>query len=190
MWTNFCTIVANILNNRLQNTSILSDMACQDLCTLAECIKRTNLTSNFSEIENFCQIQDEHLAKTEVKNKQSSQYQHLQRMVTQDISIKMFAHTDKKQITANTYTPRKRIFPANCYMTNNSYQETYQALTLFLAIKTSSELQEYTSKQKLQNTVHLYKGLCLSKSRLSDYQDLEEEGTRKNILAKILINTL
>ena len=50
---------------------------------------------------------------------------------------------------------------------------------MFLAIKTSSELQEYASKQKLQNTVHLYKGLCLSKSRLLDFQDLEEEGTRK-----------
>ena len=99
----------------------------------------------------------------------------------------MFAHTDKKQITTNMYPPRQRISPANCYMATNSYKETYQAMTMFLAIKTSSELQEFASKQKLQNTVHLYKGLCLSKSRLSDYQDLEEDGTRKNTLAKILI---
>ena len=47
VWTNIRTTVANILNNKLQTTSILSDITCQDLCTLAECIKRTNLTINY-----------------------------------------------------------------------------------------------------------------------------------------------
>ena len=97
VWTNFRTIVANILNNKLQTTSILSDMTCQDLCTLAECIKRTNLTINFSEIEDFCQEQDENLMKTEFTNKQSSQYKHLQKIIEQNISLKMFAHTDKNR---------------------------------------------------------------------------------------------
>ena len=50
VWTNFCTIVANILNETFQNTSELSNMVCQDLCTLAECIIWTNLTTTFSKI--------------------------------------------------------------------------------------------------------------------------------------------
>ena len=124
-------------------------MACQDLCTLAECIIWTNQTTNFSEIEDFCQNQDEKLLTTRNKDKKSSQYQHLQRMVHQNISIKMFLQADRKQITANDYPPRQMVSPANCYMTTNSYQETYQALTLFLAVKTSTELKEYTSQQKL-----------------------------------------
>ena len=138
MWTNFRTIVANNLNKTFQNTSKLSNIACQDLCTLSECIIRTNLTTNFSEIEDFCQNQDEKLLTTRNKDKKSSQYQHLQRMVHQNISIKMFLQADKKQITATDYPPRQMVSPANCYMTTNSYQETYHC----------TELKEYTIQQK------------------------------------------
>ena len=85
-----------------QNTSELSNMACQDLCTLAKCIIRTNLTTNFSEIEDFCQNQDEKLLTTRNKDKKSSQYQHLQRMVHQNISIKMFLQEDKNKSQRRT----------------------------------------------------------------------------------------
>ena len=56
---------------------------------------------------------------------------------------------------------------------------------MFLAIKTGSELTHFTPKKKLD--IHRHKGLCFSKYRLADVQDIEETSTRKGTLEQLLI---
>ena len=58
---------------------------------------------------------------------------------------------------------------------------------MYLANKTSAEVNKFTTAKTMKN-IHLYKGLCLSKTSFADYQELEEEGSRKGALARLLIN--
>ena len=50
---------------------------------------------------------------------------------------------------------------------------------MFLTIKTGSVLTQFIPKKKLNNTVQQHKGLLLSKSRLADFQDIEETKNTK-----------
>ena len=106
-------------------------------------------------------------------------------MVNQDIKLSMFLPIKPRKLKPEHYHARQTVIPTQCFRTNKSYEESYQPLTMFLSIKTGSELTQFTPKKKLD--IHRHKGLCFTKSRLADVQDIEEMDTKKGTLAQLLI---
>ena len=109
-------------------------------------------------------------------------------MPQQNITLNMFLPIKQKGLKPEDYIPRQTVIPAQCFGTQGSSDQSYQPLTMLLAVKIGSELTQFTPKKKLDNTTHQHKGLYFSKSRLSDFQDVKEtRSTKKGTLAQLLI---
>ena len=138
LWTYFRIIVARNHNKTFVETSSLASMASQDLCSLANIVRNSELSTNCKEIEQFCQSFDKQLLQTGKNKKRSSQYQCLLRMVQQNIKLNKFLPITQKKLKPEDYLHRQAVVQAQCLKTHKSYEQSYQPLTMLLAIKIGS----------------------------------------------------